>query len=156
MATVTVKPGELVFKQGEFPAKMYEILTGRIGIYADYGTDKEKLVAELGPGETFGEMGMLEVRPRSATAAALDEEVTLEEIGEDELSDYFNNRPEKLLEILRLLSRRLRETNEKYIGACKAIYENEAAEKTGAAKSSTLREQLDHYDRVHSAGNPDL
>ena len=42
------------------------------------------------------------------------------------------------------------------IDACRTIYENEEAEKSGAAKSDSLRERLDYYDRIHRSGNPGL
>ena len=60
--------GELVFSQGDESHSMFEIQSGQIGIYANYKTPKEKQLAVFGEGETFGEMGMIENAPRSATS----------------------------------------------------------------------------------------
>ena len=87
-------------------------------------------------------MGMLEVYPRSATAVAQEDGTVLVEITEDELSDYFRNKPEKLLAIMKLLSQRIRETNEKYIDACRAVYEKDEADRTGSEPNPWLAAQV--------------
>ena len=104
---------------------MYDIHYGYIGIYKNYGTPDEKCLAKLGPNSFFGEMGMIEYFPRSATAVAL-EETVLTEIKEEELKTYFRDKPEKLLRIMKLLSQRIRETNEKYIAVCRSVSEHES------------------------------
>ena len=151
MKTLTFAPGDVIFSQGEFAVSMYDIISGKVGVYSDYQTESEKCIAELNNSETLGEMGMIEVYPRSATAVAL-EETVLVEIGEDELNDYFRNKPEKLLRIMKQLSKRIRDTNEKYYNACRAIYENNEAERNGFSKSEELRMlqeamclEIEHY-----------
>ena len=91
MRTLTFAPGDVIFWQGDFSASMFDIISGKVGIYIGYETDQEKLLAELGKEDTLGEMGMIEAYPRSATAVALEPETVLVEIGEDELNDYFKN-----------------------------------------------------------------
>ena len=140
MKTINFDCGQVVFRQGAESDCMYDILKGRIGVYGAYGTDDEKLIAELGAGQTVGEMGMIEVYPRSATAVALEDGTELAVIAEDELSEYFRDKPEKLLAIMRQLSRRLRETTQKYADACRVVYETEEAGKSGGEKSEWLRE----------------
>ena len=139
MKTLTFASGDVIFWQGDFSTSMFDIISGKVGIYIDYETAKEKLLAELGMEDTVGEMGMIEVYPRSATAVALEPETLLVEIGEDELNDYFRNKPEKLLRIMKQISRRIRETNRKYYDACRAIYEEDEAEKSGMEKSEELK-----------------
>ena len=143
MNNLTFKSNQVIFKQGSFGEGMFDIVSGRVGIYADYGTPDEKMVAELGSDEIFGEMGMIEVYPRSATAVALEDDTKLSEITEKEFADYFGDKPEKMLKVLRLLSRRIRETNQKYIDVCRAAYQNDQAEKQGAAKGDQLNKELD-------------
>lgn len=121
------KRGEIVFKQGDLENCMYDIRSGRIGVYSAYGTPEEKLIAELVAGETVGEMGMIERVPRSATAVVLDEGTVLGELVEDDLKAYFLKQPEKLLLIMRDLSSHLRETTQKLAGVCRKIYESENA-----------------------------
>ncbi len=142
MNTYTFNCGQIIFKQGSYAATMFDIVSGQVGIYADYGTDSEKQIAILNADEVLGEMGMIEVYPRSATAVALEDGTTLAEITEAELSDYFRNKPEKLLKIMQLLAKRIRETNGKYINACRAVYENAEAENSGSEKSEWLQDQI--------------
>ena len=59
MERKTLKKGEVIFEQGKYEDWMYDVIQGRVGIYAGYGTEDEKLVAEMGAGEFFGEMGMI-------------------------------------------------------------------------------------------------
>lgn len=151
MFTKSFECGQVIFKQGDFSDSMYDILCGRVGVYDAYGTPDEKLIAELGDGQTLGEMGLLEYYPRSATAVALENGTSLAEITEDELSDYFRNKPDKLLGIMRQLSQRIRETTKNYADACRVVYENDAAENSGAEKSEWLRENTDYFAQVYSS-----
>ena len=68
--------GEVIFKEGALESFMYDLIEGKVGIYAHYGEAGEKLLTELNAedgGATFGEMGLIDVMPRSATAVALED-----------------------------------------------------------------------------------
>ena len=143
MNTLTFAANQIIFNQGDFPVSMFNIEKGKVGIYAKYGTDEQKEIAVLCAGEIVGEMGMLEVYPRSATAVALEDDTVLEEIDENELSEYFKNKPEKLLKIMKQVRARIRQTNAKYLNACRAAYENVQAETNGTEKSEWLKNQLE-------------
>ena len=142
MNTLTYAANQVVFNQGDFPVSMFNIEKGKIGIYAKYGTADQKCIDVLGAGEVVGEMGMLEIFPRSATAVALEDDTVLTEIGDEDLNDFFKDKPEKLLNIMKQLSQRIRETNEKYLNVCQVAYENAEAEKSGEEKSEWLKNQL--------------
>ena len=90
----TFSKGEVIFKQGTYQSEMYTILQGKVGIYADYETQQEKKLTELTAGEFFGEMGMMECYPRSATAVALDNESKIQVIT-PEISRRFSGRNRK-------------------------------------------------------------
>ena len=139
MNTLTFAAYQIIFNQGDFPVSMFNIEKGKVGIYAKYGTDEQKEIAVLCAGEIVGEMGMLEVYPRSATAVALEDDTVLTEVSEDDLSSFFKDKPEKLLGIMKQLSRRIRETNAKYLNVCKVAYENAQTEKNGEEKSESLK-----------------
>ena len=70
-----MKKGEVIFKEGENQMWMYALLKGSVGIYANYGTDEEKLLVELKAEDKayFGEMGLIDAAPRSATAVVLED-----------------------------------------------------------------------------------
>lgn len=61
-------PGEVVFDQGEEGQALYIVLSGRV-IICQPG-QAERPIAELGPGEFFGELALLDNSPRSAQARA--------------------------------------------------------------------------------------
>lgn len=142
--------GQIVFKQGAESDCMYDILKGNLGVYDAYGTNDEKLIARLTVGQTVGEMGMIEVFPRSATVVALEDGTELAEITEDELSEYFRDKPEKLLAIMKQLSQRLRETTQKYADACRVVYETEETDRTGGERSSWLQDCSDKIIQYYS------
>ena len=152
METVTkiYEKGEFIFKQGEYASCMYDICQGKVGIIANYGEDGEKTLTELGEGASFGEMGMLEAYPRSATAVALEDGTEVRVITTETFSSYFQNNSEKVYAIMTQMSRRIRALSNDYLEACRAVAETVEAEKTGAEKSSWLKKNLkkfcDAYD----------
>ncbi len=119
--------GQIIFKENAVEAYMYKIERGCVGIYTAYGTPQEKQVGELSGGEILGERGLLENAPRSATAVALEDGTLLTQIGEDGLKEYFLKEPEKILLLMRNVSARLREMNNKLADVCRSIYECENA-----------------------------
>lgn len=147
METVTkiYQKGDLIFKQGEYAPCMYDICRGKVGITANYGTDSEKTLTELGEGASFGEMGMLEGYPRSATAVALEDGTEVQVITAETFSSYFRNDPEKVYAIMTQMSRRIRKLSDDYLEACRAVAETVEAEKTGAEKSSWLKKNLQKF-----------
>jgi CRP-like cAMP-binding protein len=59
--------GTVLFKEGEPGKEMYVVQSGRVNITKTV-RDTEKVLATLGPGEFFGEMSILNNKPRSAGA----------------------------------------------------------------------------------------
>lgn len=69
--------GQVVFQQGDDGDAMHLVEAGLVKITAESRDGQEAILAEVGPGETFGELSLLDGAPRSATAVALKETVTL-------------------------------------------------------------------------------
>jgi len=63
--------GEVLFKEGDPPTEMYLIKSGSVEVFKGKG-DTKKVLGVLSKGEFLGEMGVLDGRPRSATAVALE------------------------------------------------------------------------------------
>jgi ABC-type multidrug transport system ATPase subunit/CRP-like cAMP-binding protein len=62
-------PGEVIFRQGDSGSEMFVVAAGWVGLsIAVEGHQQE--IAELGPGEFFGELSLLSGAPRTATATA--------------------------------------------------------------------------------------
>lgn len=105
------------------------------------------MLTELYPNTFFGEMGMINGSPRSATAVAL-EETTLEIIFPRDLNELFEKNPPKAFMILAHLSGRLRKLTDQYMAACDilssaadAVYDNQAISEEQAAKVKAFAEK---------------
>ena len=129
---------DIIFRQGDPGDCMYDIQQGRVGIFLNYGGKNEKKIAELFPGQLFGEMGLLDQAPRSATAVALEDDTVLDTVSEADFQAYFKEQPAKVLLLTEQMCNRLRRTTRDYMDACRTVYENAEAEKTGAKKSDAL------------------
>lgn len=141
------KKGTVIFRQGEITAYMYDVISGRIGIYAGYGTEEREELAIFGPGDTFGEMEFIEGCPRIASAVAL-EDCEVYELDRDAFSAYFQDKPEKVLSVMRQLSRRVRETTEDYLEACRTVYEKEHPDQAGEDRGAELDEKLSFFRKI--------
>ncbi|MBR6501305.1 MAG: cyclic nucleotide-binding domain-containing protein, partial [Firmicutes bacterium] len=104
----TFGQNEVIFKEGAYERCMYAIQNGSVNIYVDFGKENEKLLTTLKAGQFFGEIGITEARPRTATAIAAEDNTSLTEISNDNFSTYFRNEPQKLLKIMQHMSERLR------------------------------------------------
>ena len=112
---------QVIFHQGDAGDCMYYIGNGTVGIYTDYGTDKEVLLAELNENQFFGEMGLIEKLPRSATAVILENDTVLTRLTEEGLDRMFEERPTFVLLAMQHISSRLRRLTKEYGKACKMV-----------------------------------
>jgi cytochrome P450/CRP-like cAMP-binding protein len=63
-------PGEAIIRQGEAATTFYMITAGEVAIVKESGTAQSQIVARLGEGDYFGEIGLLHGVPRTATVRA--------------------------------------------------------------------------------------
>ena len=150
MKETTFGKDQVIFREGDNATTMYDILSGKVGIYKNYGAENEQQIIVMEAGQVFGEMGMIEYYPRSATAVAL-EDTVVEELGESELRDYFKTKPEKLLQLMKVLSQRVRETTQKYMDVCRMINDHEKARLAkNAEEMEKLRMEMEQYAGIYS------
>jgi CRP-like cAMP-binding protein len=62
-----VPSGTYLFREGEAASCMYVVLRGDMEVLKRSKNGQDTRVAVLGPGDWFGEMGIIDVQPRSAT-----------------------------------------------------------------------------------------
>ncbi len=146
------KSGEVIFEEGVIEFCMYELISGKVGIYADYGKESERLLTELSDQAVFGEMAMIDARPRSATAVALDD-VKANQIVSEEFGDYFAANPDKIYGMMTQMARRIRELSHDYQDVCRAAAELTDAAKSGKEKSSWFGTQIKKFSKVLSGKN---
>ncbi len=101
------REGEIVCYQGDPGSTCHIIVRGRVRIFLVGQDGRELSVRIMGPGEIFGEMSLLEERPRSANVETLEETETLE-LRHDALLHCLRKSPALALSLLRALSARLR------------------------------------------------
>ncbi|MFM7748983.1 MAG: ATP-binding protein [Opitutaceae bacterium] len=105
--------GELLFSAGEEPAGRYIIDSGRIEVFVTGEGGEPRMLAELGPNDTVGEMAVLDDVPRSASARAAMETQT-RFLGRRELLYLLERRPAIALGFIREFIHRMRAINRRY------------------------------------------
>ena len=153
MNTIALKKGEIIFRQGDASTCMYGVFWGKVGIYANYGTPEEKLLTTLETEQFFGEMGMIEGLPRSATAVALTSDTKVLVITPESFQSYFQERPVKVLLIMQNMGRRLRELTEEYLEACRTVAKGAEAEEQGGDIDTELWNNLEKFSRIYMASS---
>jgi len=96
-----------IFKEGEPGNKMYVVKEGEVELSV-HG----KLVASIGKGGIFGEMALIDSKPRSATAIAKTD-CDLGPIDEARFLELVHQKPSFALEVMKVLVERLRLMDEK-------------------------------------------
>jgi CRP/FNR family cyclic AMP-dependent transcriptional regulator len=108
--------GTRLFRHGDTGDKLYLILEGKVRISREVSGMGEEALAVLGPGQIFGEMALLDESPRSADAYAHEacRVLSISKDGFDELLFLHKDLAyEVLWAVVRMLTGRLRETNDK-------------------------------------------
>ena len=146
-----LKRNEVIFHEGDKSDCMYDIRVGKVGIFANYGTKEEKLLTELTKDQFFGEMGIIEGYPRSATAVALGDMTELTVVAKADFEDYCKKNPEKTILIMKNMSSRIRDLTRDYLEVCHTIAESMEAEQKGEKKSTSLLNRLKRFRDEYSA-----
>lgn len=103
---VTVPSGTVVFREGELGDALYIVLAGTIQLTRRSPDGEEKLLAQLGPSEHFGELAVFEPCPRTETATAVTD-VQLARMPHSVLRPWIESHPEIGERLLRMLAHRL-------------------------------------------------
>lgn len=74
----TYPAGTAVFHQGDQGHTFYIIVTGRVAVVQQLEDGTERLLNNMGTGEFFGEMSLIDDKPRMATCLTLTESILLE------------------------------------------------------------------------------
>lgn len=105
------KAGQTLFEYGDHGAEIYIVRSGQVEIYVE-NTDGEKVIlAKNERGDVIGEISFLDGGSRSATAVALEATQTLM-LHRERLLEFIERHPHAALDLLTVLGRRLRATNE--------------------------------------------
>ena len=108
----SVTRSTMVMAAGDATDSLYIILSGRLKVMMSDAEGKEVILAILGPGEFFGEMGLIDDEPRSASVVAL-EACELLGITKRDFKKALADNFEMTMAVMRGLVRRLREADRK-------------------------------------------
>ena len=105
----------VIFEDGSVGDYMYLILEGQVKITKMSDDGREKILEILEPGDFFGEMSLLDREPRSASVKTT-RACLLLALSRQDFLDLLRQNPDVSMEMIRVLSRRVRETDEQIRG----------------------------------------
>jgi CRP/FNR family transcriptional regulator, cyclic AMP receptor protein len=107
---VSFPRAHVIFAEGELGDRLYIILSGKVKIGRKSPDGRENLLAVFGPSDMFGELSIFDPGPRTSTATTVTEvqAVTMDRTA---LREWIAKRPEIAEQLLRVIARRLRRTN---------------------------------------------
>ena len=103
--------GSALFQAGDAGDSMYIIEEGKVQISMRSSDGEDLILAVLGPGDFFGEMALIDNKPRSANAMVC-ESSRLAVLSRQHFLSFLSSGPNVPLEMLTALTRRLRRTDE--------------------------------------------
>ena len=106
--------GREIFREGEPGDAVYVLREGAVEIQARVSSEKSEVMSRLGPGDFFGEMSVIEFKPRSATAVAVTA-VTVYRIPAGEMLTFIHHTPDIAVNLMREMSQRLRAVNMRHV-----------------------------------------
>ena len=100
-----------IFLEGDHGDSMFVIISGKVNV-----AQNGQSIAILEQGKCIGEMALLDQEPRSADAITLEESVLLK-IDQEGFYELMASNPEIMKQIVKILTRRVREMNKKLTDA---------------------------------------
>ncbi|HEU0169572.1 MAG TPA: cyclic nucleotide-binding domain-containing protein [Chloroflexota bacterium] len=104
--------GQDVMLQGDPSDSLHILVKGAVKVERELPNQREPLfLAELAPGDIVGEMGVLNGELRTATVTAIEDSETLE-IPAKPLKEIFQDDPDVLIAVMKVINERLRTTDD--------------------------------------------
>jgi signal transduction histidine kinase len=107
-------PGQEIFREADPGNGVYFVKDGFVEISSLVGNGSRHIFSKLGAGEIFGEMAVIEHRPRSATATAVSD-AAVYFIPRGEMLSLIERSPVLAFSLLQQISHRLREFNQLHL-----------------------------------------
>ncbi|MGO2057998.1 MAG: CRP-like cAMP-activated global transcriptional regulator GlxR [Candidatus Corynebacterium faecigallinarum] len=110
LESVTFPRGTTIFDEGEPGDRLFIIIDGKVKLARHAPDGRENLLTIMGPSDMFGELSIFDPGPRTSAAVCVTE-VTAAAMDSQMLHDWISDHPEISEQLLRVLARRLRRTN---------------------------------------------
>jgi len=107
------QPCQFIIQEGARGTEMYILKEGTVAIHVQ-GGGLNKVVALAGPGEIFGELGMLEIQPRRTASVVTLSNATVYALSRDDFCEILEGMPDEgaaILEIMLTVARRRTTSN---------------------------------------------
>ena len=111
LEVVNLKPGDILFREGDVPEHLFIIVSGELEINMGSGTDNEIVLNVLKEGEYFGEMGLIMPGGRRTAGARARGGVILLSMSRNRFGELLQNHPKFANAMVSVLSQRLDSTN---------------------------------------------
>jgi CRP/FNR family transcriptional regulator, cyclic AMP receptor protein len=138
LAVRDVSNGTPLFRSGDSGDAMYLIESGRVRISVNDADGSDVTLAELAGGDFFGEMALLDSKPRSADATVIDD-ARVAVLSRENFLAFVRGNPDVALKMLSAITHRLRRTDELLRQrVSRNVNEEEAARSTVADRMADL------------------
>jgi len=107
---VKFDPDETIFNEQDKGDALYVIEAGSVRIWVLDEDVEPVTLKELGPGEFFGELAVLDRGPRSTNATAIGE-TTLHRLSSDDFQAFLMKHPDVAIDVICEIGARMRQTN---------------------------------------------
>jgi CRP/FNR family cyclic AMP-dependent transcriptional regulator len=107
----TFSRGDAVYTEGDPGSELFIIVSGKAKISRACVDRRETVLAIVGPSDMFGELSLFDPGPRLATARAMTD-LSVGVLANSSLRPWIEERPEIAMQLMRLIARRLRRTND--------------------------------------------
>jgi len=147
--------GEVVFREGDTGDTCYLVRAGHVRAVREHNDGRSITLATFGPGEIFGELAMFDEERRSATIEALEDTEAAAILGAD-MRRLLRAHPDIAVKLLRGLSQRLRETNERLARQSFQTVQSRVASVLSELAAAARVEGVDERDVLITATQADL
>jgi len=106
-----IKAGTVLFREKEVGNDFFIVVSGSVKIYTATGSGEEKILSVFHNGDSFGELALIDGKPRSATAQTV-EDSDLLVLSKQNFLGILSAKFDITLSIMQELCQRLRDTNQ--------------------------------------------
>jgi len=103
--------GDEIFHFGDAGDSVYIMLHGRVQVHVQNTEGKVIILGENDRGDVFGEISLLDGGPRTASATAVEDSEVLS-LDRDQLLEFITGHPHAAMDLLTVMGRRMRSTDE--------------------------------------------
>lgn len=111
LQVVNLKPGEILFREGQPGEHLYIVISGELEILMNPGTDNELILNVVHKEEYVGEMSLLQPDGQRTTSARARGDVVLLSLSRSQFRELLQRHPELARPMVSVLSQRLVNTN---------------------------------------------